>query len=81
MRIKDILYKIKSVHMITVQIYARYRMFGELQETIIRKWECNANTMRGFDEEDRWLLCEEVEGIIISDTTLMLYINGEVSNV
>ena len=56
-------------------------MFGELQETIIRKWECNATTMRGFDEEDRWLLCEEVEGIIISDTTLMLYINGEVSNV
>lgn len=81
MRIKDILNKIKSVHMITVQIYARYRVFGELQETIIRKWECNATTMIGFDEADRWLLCEEVEGIIISDTTLMLYINGEVSNV
>lgn len=81
MRIKDILNKIKSVHMITVQIYARYRVFGELQETIIREWECNAITMRGFDEEDRWLLCEEVEGIIISDTTLMIYINGEASNV
>lgn len=78
MRIKDILNKIKSVHMITVQIYARYRVFGELQETSIRKWECNATTMRGFDEEDRWILCEEVEGIIIRDTTLILYINGEV---
>lgn len=81
MRIKDILYKIKSVHMITVQIYARYRVFGELQEQLFRKWECNASIMRGFDEEDRWLLCEEVEGIIISDTTLMIYINGEVANV
>nr|DAT86378.1 MAG TPA: hypothetical protein [Caudoviricetes sp.] len=81
MRIKDILSKIKSVHMVTVQIYARYRVFGELQETIIRTWECNASIMRGFEEEDRWLLCEEVEGIIIADTTLMLYINGEVSNV
>lgn len=70
MRIKDILSKIKSVHMITVQIYARYRVFGELQETIIRTWECNASIMRGFDE-DRWLLCKEVEGIIIYDTTLM----------
>lgn len=30
MRIKDILNKIKSVHMITVQIYARYRVFGEV---------------------------------------------------
>ena len=81
MRIKDILSKIKSVHMITVEIYARYRLFGELQETIIRKWECNATTMRVFDEENRWILCEEVEGIIIKDTTLMIYINGEVSNV
>nr|DAT47813.1 MAG TPA: hypothetical protein [Caudoviricetes sp.] len=81
MRIKDILNKIKSVHMITVQIYARYRVFGELQETIIRTWECNASIMRGFDEEDRWLLCKEVEGIIIYDTTLMLYINGEVTNI
>lgn len=81
MRIKDILNKIKSVHMVTVQIYARYRVFGELQETKIRTWECNASIMRGFEEEDRWLLCEEVEGIIIADTTLMLYINGEVSNV
>lgn len=80
MRIKDILNKIKSVHMITVQIYARYRVFGELQETIIRTWECNASIMRGFDEEDRWLLCKEVEGIIY-DTTLMLYINGEVTNI
>lgn len=81
MRIKDILSKIKSVHMVTVQIYARYRVFGELQETLIRTWECNASIKRGFEEEDRWLLCEEVEGIIIADTTLMLYINGEVSNV
>lgn len=81
MRIKDILSKIKSVHMITVQIYVRFRVFGELQETIIREWECNANIMRGFDEEDRWLLCEEAEGINIRDTTLMFYINGEVSNV
>ena len=81
MRVKDLLSKIKSVHMITVEIYARYRVFGELQETMIRKWECNAVTMRGFDEEDRWLLCEEVECIIIGDTTLMIYINGEVSNV
>lgn len=81
MRIKDILSKIKSVHMITVQIYARYRVFGELQETIIRTWECNASIMRGFDEEDRWLLCKEVEGIMIDDTTLMLYINGEVTNI
>lgn len=81
MRIKDILSKIKSVHVITVQIYARYRVFGELQETIIRTWECNASIMRGFDEEDRWLLCKEVEGIIIYDTTLMLYINGEVTNI
>jgi hypothetical protein len=38
MRIKDILSKIKSIHMISVQIYARYRVFGELQETMIRKW-------------------------------------------
>lgn len=81
MRIKDLLSKIKSVHMITVEIYARYRVFGELQETMIRKWEVNANLMRGLDDEDRWLLCEEVEGIIIADTTLMIYINGEVSNV
>lgn len=81
MRIKDILSKIKSVHMVTVQIYARYRVFGELQDTIIRTWECNASIMRGFEEEDRWLLSEEVEGIIIADTTLMLYINGKVSNV
>ena len=81
MRVKDLLSKIKSVHMITVEIYARYRVFGELQETMFRKWECNATTMRGFDEEDRWLLCEEVECIIIGDTTLMIYINGEVSNI
>lgn len=81
MRIKDLLNKIKSVHMITVEIHARYRVFGELQETMIRKWECNANLMRGFVEEDRWLLCEEVEYFIIRDTTLMIYINGEVSNV
>lgn len=81
MRIKDLLSKIVSVHMITVEIYARYRVFGELHETMIRKWEVNANLMRGFDEGDRWLLCEEVEGIIIRDTTLMIYINGEVSNV
>lgn len=50
------------------------------QETIIRTWECNASIMRGFDEEDRWLLCKEVEGIMIYDTTLMLYMNGEVTN-
>lgn len=81
MRIKDLLSKIVSVHMITVEIHARYRVFGELQETMIRKWEVNANLMRGFDEEDRWLLCEEVNGIIIADTTLMIYINGETSNV
>lgn len=81
MRIKDLLSKIVSVHMITVEIHARYRVFGELQETMIRKWEVNANLMRGFDEGDRCLLCEEVEGIIIRDTTLMIYINGEVSNV
>lgn len=81
MRIKDLLSKIVSVHMITVEIHARYRVFGELQETMIRKWEVNANLMRGFDEEDRWLLCEEVYGIIIADTTLMIYINGETSNV
>lgn len=81
MRIKDILSKIKSVHMITVQIHARYRVFGELQEQMFRKWECNASIMKGFNEEDRWLLCEEVEGIIIDDRTLMIYINGEVSNV
>lgn len=81
MRIKDILSKIKSTHMITVQIYARYRVFGELQETMIRAWECNATIMRGFDEDDRWLLCEEVEGIIIGDKILLIYINGEVSNV
>lgn len=81
MRIKDLLSKIVSVHMITIEIYARYRVFGELQETIIRKWECNGATMRGFVEEDRWLLCEEAEGIIIRDTTLMIYINGDVSNV
>lgn len=80
MRVKDLLSKIKSVHLITVQIHARYRVFGELHETMIRKWECNASIMRGFDEEDRWLLYEEVEGIIISDTILMIYINGEVSN-
>lgn len=81
MRIKDLLSKIKSVHMITVEIHARYRVFGELQETMIRKWEVNANLMRGLDDEDLWLLCEEVEGIIIADTTLMIYINGEMSNV
>ena len=81
MRIKDLISKIVSVHMITVEIYARYRVFGELQETMIRKWEVNGALMRGFDEEDRWLLCEEVEGIIIKDTILMIYINGEVSNV
>lgn len=81
MRIKDLLSKIVSVHMIRVEIYARYRVFGELQETMIRKWEVNGVAMRGFDEEDRWLLCEEVEGIIIKDTILMIYINGEVSNV
>ena len=45
-----------------------------------RTWECNASIMRGFDEEDRWLLCKEVEGNIIYDTTLMLYMNGEVTN-
>ena len=81
MRVKDLLSKIKSIHMITVEIYARYRVFGELQETRIRKWEVNASLMHGFDEVDRWLLCEAVEGIIISDTTLMIYINGEVTNV
>lgn len=81
MRTKDLLSKIVSVHMITVEIHARYRVFGELQETMIRKWEVNAKLMRGLDDEDRWLLCEEVEGIIIKDTTLMIYINGEVSNV
>ena len=67
--------------MITVEIHARYRMFGELQETMIRKWEVNGSSMRGFNEEDRWLLCEEVESFITKDTILMIYINGEVSNV
>lgn len=81
MRIKDLLSKIVSVHMITVEIHERDRVFGELHETMIRKWEVNANLMRGFVQEDRWLLCEEVEGIIITDKTLMIFINGEVSNV
>lgn len=79
MRVKDLLSKIVSVHFITIELCARYRVFGELTETNVRKWECNANLMRLFDEDDRWLLSEEVDGIIIYDTTLKIYIKGEVS--
>lgn len=79
MRIKDILYKIRTHDYCTN--LRKIPCVRELQEQMFRKWECNASIMKGFNEEDCWLLYEEVEGIIISDTTLMIYINVEVSNV